>query len=583
MKICKKITFIFIFMASFLCLNYVKAANTDDYNYKQELAKFPSNYQEKIKKLHTKYKNAVFVSVVPTYKNIKLNWDVMLANEYTTTGKSLIHSSQNDGYKSTDSWSYNFYTNKFETFGGSWNAAKKETIAYYMDPRNFLDETHIFMFESLNYNESYHNIEGVKEILKGTFMYEKKCDGSNKTYAEVIMEAGKKNNISPYMLASRLRQEQGVSLTSPLITGKYPGYKNLYNYFNIKASGKTTTDVIVNGLKYASTKGWTTPYKSIMGGSEFLSNEYVNTKYEQDQNTLYLQKWDATGPNWGNHQYMQNIMAAASEATSIAKSYKNANLKYLFYIPVYMNMPVESKLPNKGSPNNYLKNITINGAEIGSTQNYKDGVEQYNININPTSTTVDVGYNKVVSSSKVEGAGIINLTSNKQTVSLKVIAENGNVKKYNVNIIRDANASLAVSEIIAASGIKSDGTNISGLEFGTSQQKLIEKIKKVSSSSVVKIEKNSNNKTNNLATGDIVTITSGKETKKYNVVIYGDVNGDGKILATDYVKIKNHIMGTSSLTGAYKLSADVNHDGKIFATDYVFVKNYIMGSYKISQ
>ena len=111
----------------------------------------------------------------------------------------------------------------------------------------------------------------------------------------------------------------------------------------------------------------------------------------------------------------------------------------------------------------------------------------------------------------------------------------------------------------------------------------IVKIKKVSSSSVVKIEKNSNNKTNNLATGDIVTITSGKETKKYNVVIYGDVNGDGKILATDYVKIKNHIMGTSSLTGAYKLSADVNHDGKIFATDYVFVKNYIMGSYKISQ
>lgn len=583
MKIYKKIAFIFIFTASFLCLNYVKAANTDDYNYEQELAKFPSNYQEKIKKLHTKYKNSVFVSVVPTYKNMKLNWNVMLANEYTTTGKSLIHSSQNDGYKSTDSWSYNFYTNKFETFGGNWNAAKKETIAYYMDPRNFLDETHIFMFESLNYNESYHNIEGVKEILKGTFMYEKKCDGSNKTYAEVIMEAGKKNNISPYMLASRLRQEQGVSLTSPLITGKYPGYTNLYNYFNIKASGKTTTNVIVNGLKYASTKGWTTPYKSIMGGSEFLSNEYVNTKYEQDQNTLYLQKWDATGPNWGNHQYMQNIMAAASEATSIAKSYKNVNLKYLFYIPVYMNMPAESKLPNKGSPNNYLKNITINGAEIGSTQNYKDGVEQYNININPTSTTVDVGYNKVVSSSKVEGAGIINLTSNKQTVSLKVIAENGNVKKYNINIIRDANASLAVSEIIAASGIKSDGTNISGLEVGTSQQTLIEKIKKVSSSSVVKIEKNNNNKTNNLATGDIVTITSGKETKKYNVVIYGDVNGDGKILATDYVKIKNHIMGTSSLTGAYKLSADVNHDGKIFATDYVFVKNYIMGSYKISQ
>lgn len=578
-----KFKLLFVILLTFCFISSVKASNTDDYNYETELAKFPASYQEKIKTLHNIYKNSVFVPVVPTYKNTKLNWDVMLASEYTTTGKSLIHGSQNDGYKSTDSWAYNYYTNVFETFGGNWNAANKATIAYYMDPRNFLDEKHIFMFESLNYNESYHNLEGVKKILKGTFMEEKKCGNESKTYAEVIMEAGKKYNVSPYMLASRLRQEQGVKATSSLISGTYPGYTNLYNYFNIKASGKTTTDVIVNGLKHAKSQGWTTPYKSIMGGSEFLSSQYVNTPYEQDQNTLYLQKWDATGPNWGNHQYMQNIMAASSEAYSISKSYTNKDLKYLFYIPVYMNMPESTKLPNQGSPNNYLKNITVNGAQIGSVQNYKGGVEQYNININPSSTTVDIGYNKVVSSSRVEGAGIITLNGNKQTITLKVTAANGNVKNYNINVIRDPNANLAVSEIIGAAGIKSDGENISGIEIGTSQKAFIEKINKVSSSANVTIEKNNNNKTDNLATGDIVTITSGTEIKKYNVVIYGDVNGDGSVKATDYVKIKNHIMGTNTLNGAYKLSADINHDSKVLATDYVFVKNSIMGSYKINQ
>ena len=70
--------------------------------------------------------------------------------------------------------------------------------------------------------------------------------------------------------------------------------------------------------------------------------------------------------------------------------------------------------------------------------------------------------------------------------------------------------------------------------------------------------------------------------KTYTLVMLGDVSGDGKISATDYVKIKNRIMGTNKLSGAYKEAADVNRDGKISATDYVKVKNQIMGSSSIS-
>lgn len=69
----------------------------------------------------------------------------------------------------------------------------------------------------------------------------------------------------------------------------------------------------------------------------------------------------------------------------------------------------------------------------------------------------------------------------------------------------------------------------------------------------------------------------------YTVVVKGDVNGDGSIYATDYVRIKNHIMGKTTLAGAYLKAADINNDNNVYATDYVKIKNYIMGKGSINQ
>lgn len=79
------------------------------------------------------------------------------------------------------------------------------------------------------------------------------------------------------------------------------------------------------------------------------------------------------------------------------------------------------------------------------------------------------------------------------------------------------------------------------------------------------------------------TLTFNQKQYNYIVVIKGDVNGDGLIYATDYVKIKNHIMGKQRLEGAYLKAADINNDNNIYATDYVRIKNYIMGKGKIEQ
>lgn len=74
----------------------------------------------------------------------------------------------------------------------------------------------------------------------------------------------------------------------------------------------------------------------------------------------------------------------------------------------------------------------------------------------------------------------------------------------------------------------------------------------------------------------IQVVNEGKDTP---VVTYkrGDVNGDGKVSALDYVAIKNHILNIKKLTGEELSRADVNKDGKVSALDYVAVKNHILG------
>ena len=86
-----------------------------------------------------------------------------------------------------------------------------------------------------------------------------------------------------------------------------------------------------------------------------------------------------------------------------------------------------------------------------------------------------------------------------------------------------------------------------------------------------------------IASGDKIKIKTNSEEKEYIVIIYGDVNGDGKISSADYIKIKNHIMETNKLTYLEKEYADANKDGKVSSADYIAIKNHIMEVSKIIQ
>lgn len=75
----------------------------------------------------------------------------------------------------------------------------------------------------------------------------------------------------------------------------------------------------------------------------------------------------------------------------------------------------------------------------------------------------------------------------------------------------------------------------------------------------------------------IVNKNTNELLKEYKCIVRGDINGDGKASALDYVKVKNHIMKTNIITDPIQLlSADANEDNKISALDYVRIKNIIM-------
>ena len=291
-----------------------------------------------------------------------MDWsEVIIAESTGYHGRNVVPSTRADAWKCA--------CNK--TVEDVWKCASTAAVAYYMDPRNSLNENYIFQFEQLTYDEKNQTKEGVELILKPcnyaqgkVTYYDSKGNKKtiNKTYVDVIMEAAKENNISPYHLASRIRQEQGAGNAGSMISGTWTGddgnYRGLYNFFNICAYGK---NIVLNGLKYAKQQGWTDPEKSIKGGAKILAAGYISI----GQDTLYLEKFDVIngGDGYYSHQYMTNVSASKTEGYTIRNTYTDMGLlssesKIKFKIPVYKNMP-EQICPEPGTEKPVTQDVEI--------------------------------------------------------------------------------------------------------------------------------------------------------------------------------------------------------------------------------
>ncbi len=341
--------------------------------FEQYLAEFPTSYQDELTQLHEQHANWVFVAV-----DTSLDWyDSVIAE--SDGEHSLVPLNSSNILKSKAAGDYTPETDYYIRKDASWVAASPIVVAFYMDPRNFLNEQYIFQFELLSYDQNLHSPDGVEEILDGTFMHQALVSyldaGGNtvdtdKTYSDLIMAAAEKSGVSPYYLASKIKQEIG-NTPSGSVTGSYSGYEGYYNFYNIGATSGTAP--ITNGLKWASSgttyqRPWISPELSIVGGAIWIGESFINA----GQNSGYLQRFNVAPEDADDlyeHQYMTNVAGAASEALSTYNAYNqmgNLDGKKVFYIPVYDDMPAEDSTVIFTAVTNKTATVNTGGTNVRS-------------------------------------------------------------------------------------------------------------------------------------------------------------------------------------------------------------------------
>ena len=196
-----------------LCAGFSIQEIKADSAFETSISGFPDSYKPYLRALHAKYPNWKFV---PYNTGIKFSTAVNNESKYD---RSLIENSFSKFLKSTATGDYNSKTGTYiAKDGASWVTASKNAVAYFMDPRNFLNEKHIYMFEKLSYDAANQTQAGVEAILDNTFMHNVNMGyittgGKYKTtdtkYSAKIMEAAQKSKVSAYYLASKIIQEVG--------------------------------------------------------------------------------------------------------------------------------------------------------------------------------------------------------------------------------------------------------------------------------------------------------------------------------------------------------------------------------------
>ncbi|NLV47224.1 MAG: SH3 domain-containing protein [Clostridiaceae bacterium] len=607
---------------------------------------FPESYKEPLRRIHAQHPNWVFEA-----RHTDLTWSEVLAGEESIPNNNVIPTSFADGYKSTKVYEdkpliYNWETNQWALYDAAWNMCNQEYLAYFMDPRNFLDPVNIFQFELLSFDPSIHTKEGTEKILAGSFMGNKAFNyvdaATNETrsmlFSEAFMKAASTDysGVSPYHLASRSRIEVG-SNGSPSVSGTFsadlvaayaargitytPDATDLacdghYNFYNIGAyASNVLLGNVKNGLNYARTNTrlnpypelnplypnnpdapipWVDPLRSIIGGSLFIGNSYIKVK----QDTLYLQKFDVDKSDGRlyYHQYMGNVLAPFYEALRIYDAYRDMdflNSAIKFSIPIFKDMPDKTALPDIRNPNNWLKSLIVEGYQLtpgftaANTGEYDLIVENNVSSINLTGTLV-------TSLATVSGTGVKQLAVGENIFPVVVTAENGSQRTYTVSITRRGDPSTQPTptpspppEDLTANTLIIKDTTICGLNpvdgINTVESIMADLITPAGCEAVL-LDAQGNPWQGLVGTGGILRIIRNNETiKEYTVMLYGDANGDGEINAIDYAAITRHLLNKTPLNEPKLSTADANRDNEINAIDLAAIVRHVFRKFTIDQ
>lgn len=424
----------------------LSSAPATDSTFEEQIAAFPESYKAGLRSLHETYPNWSF-----TADFLSMSLETAVANENVGFKKEV---SMNDSisWRSLGDGIYDWSSGKWNTDSGNWTAASKEVIAFYMDPRNFLNADDVYMFAQQSYNVAAQTAAGVERIVAGTFLANGYSDPEDTAYGgsyiNVIMEAARQSGVNPYVLAATIVTEQGTNGSS-LCSGT-TSYGKYFNFFNYGASG---SNVLANGFNYAIKKGWTTRSKSIIEGAKLYAGGYVNA----GQDTYYYKDFNVITANPYTHQYAQSVYDAKTSGGVLRSYYRNnPQTELTIRIPVYQNMsdtpaprPENSSLLN----NYYFTSISANGL----SPSFSMYTQRYSLNVSGD-TTVSV---RMPDGASLASAGSVALSAGINLVTLSVRAQTGYTNDY----ILSVNATAACTLNITTGDTSSPGLVLGDADF----------------------------------------------------------------------------------------------------------------------
>ena len=182
----------------------------------------------------------------------------------------------------------------------------------------------------------------------------------------------------------------------------------------------------------------------------------------------------------------------------------------------------------------------------------------------------------------VDSEGVLTGISEGETNVIVSTEEGDFTKTILVKVIRK----LSDGEIVFDDSLNINGNEITGLENkNNTADKFLQKIKtnytvEIYNSSGEKIEGNSL-----VGTGSTIKILDNDVTViEYNVIMFGDVNGDGKINSIDLLVLQRHILELQQLEGIHIKAGNVRKNGKNpNSVDCLLIQRHILGIQELQQ
>lgn len=526
--LCILILFVMIYTMFSFIPQLMNKSYAKTYTYSKDSNNLPSNFESTYPGYKSLLENLVKKHPKWTFKIYEtgLNWNTVIDNEYTGTAKNLSPKNYPVG------WICPICKDEVKDTG-AWKCASEEAVKYMIDPRNSLNTNDAFQFLLLSNDKNITKTQVKTMASKISYL-------NNQKIIDAIYEAASELNINPFYIIGKILQEQG-SGASALCSGQgYKGqYVGYYNLFNVGASGNTEKEVILNGLKYAKSKGWNTPKKAIIGGIGLIKS-YI----QRGQDTLYYQKFNVTYKPYYVSQYAQNVLDAQNIGVILRGYYEDAKLidsEFIFEIPLYKNMPSKACInptklessPVKGelayiNASSLKLRKTANGEEIDTLGRGEKVIIKQRATSKINGSYWDEVYTHV-------GTGYMARAATDESKTYLVPA-NTDYKIEDNNIIVTPSATMKTIN---------KGTNLSNF-FGTGSKIKLYAI-------------------------------------NYKLVMLGDVDGNGEVDIIDMALVKRHISDRAKLSGK-NLKAGILQDNAkdIDIIDMALLKRHISGKQKIT-